>query len=176
MKKLAVLARMMIVLLCVLGLVGSSWAGFKIEIDEQTKGEIGFWTQVWYQWVEDGKKVDGGREDLNDFMIRRAYLYMKGQVTDYVSFFVHLASDRIGQEGLDNSGLGLGSGVAWRDLWITLNLYESLKIQAGRMYVPLTRNYGTTSTKCMLTTDLAFLQGAYEATFFMPRRWDEMTV
>ncbi len=170
MKKLAVLARMMIVFLCVLGLVGSSWAGFKIEIDEQTKGEIGFWTQVWYQWVEDGKKVDGGREDLNDFMIRRAYLYMKGQVTDYVSFFVHLASDRIGQEGLDNSGLGLGSGVAWRDLWITLNLYESLKIQAGRMYVPLTRNYGTTSTKCMLTTDLAFLQGGIRSNIFYAQK------
>jgi hypothetical protein len=171
MKKLPVLAKMMMVLLCVCGMVSPSWAGIKMEIDEQTKGEVGIWMQAWYQWVEDGKnhgKIT--EEDLNDFMIRRAYMYLKGQVTDLVSFFTNLSSDRVGQQGLDESGLGLGSGVAWRDLWITLHLHEALKIQMGRMYVPLTRNYGTTSTKCMMTTDLPFLQGGIRSNIFYAQK------
>ena len=163
MKKLVGLVKIMTVVLFVCGIVSPSWAGIKMEIDEQTKGEVGIWMQTWFQHVEDGKN---GNENLNDFMIRRAYMYLKGQVTEHVSFFTHIASDRIGQDGLDNSSLGLGSGVAWRDLWITLNLHEALKIQMGRMYVPLTRNYGTTSTKCMLTTDLPFLQGGVRGSIF----------
>jgi hypothetical protein len=99
-------------------------------------------------------------------MIRRAYLYLKGNVTDLVSFFTHVASDRVGQDGLSDSDMGLGTGVAWRDLWITLNVHEHLKVQMGRMYVPLTRNYGTTSTKAMLTTDLPFLQGGIRGSIF----------
>ena len=163
MKKLVGLVKIMTVVLFVCGIVSPSWAGIKMEIDEQTKGEVGIWMQTWFQHVEDGKN---GNENLNDFMIRRAYMYLKGQVTEHVSFFTHIASDRVGQDGLDNSSLGLGSGVAWRDLWITLNLHEALKIQMGRMYVPLTRNYGTTSTKCMLTTDLPFLQGGVRGSIF----------
>ena len=175
MKKSAVLARMVIVLFFVCGMLGRSWAGIKMEIDEKTKGEVGIWMQTWYQWVEDGKIYGDRYEDLNDFMIRRAYMYLKGQVTDYVSFFTHVASDKVGMEmpaggTLDKSGMGLGSGVAWRDLWITLNLDEAFKIQMGRMYVPLTRNYGTTSTKCMLTADLPFLQGGSRGGIFYAQK------
>jgi hypothetical protein len=130
---------------------------------KQLGGEIGLWTQAWYQFVEHGKK-DGG--DLNDFMARRFYLYLKGDITPYLSFFTHIAADRVGQEGLDSPSVGLGSGIAIRDLWITLKLHEALKVQVGRMYVPLTRNYGTTSTKCMLTTDLPFLQGGVRGSIF----------
>jgi hypothetical protein len=162
MGKLAVLGKMMIVLLCICGMVSPCWAGIKMEIDEQTKGEVGIWMQTWFQYVEDGK----GNDDLNDFLIRRAYMYLKGQVTERVSFFTHIASDKVGMEGLDNPSVGLGSGVAWRDLWITFNLHKALKIQVGRMYVPLTRNYGTTSTKCMLTADLPFLQGGSRGGIF----------
>ncbi|RPI50111.1 MAG: porin, partial [Deltaproteobacteria bacterium] len=135
--------------------------------DNQLKGEIGAWTQVWYQYVEHGKK-DGG--DLNDFMARRFYLYLKGDITPYFSFFTHIAADRVGQEGLDSPSLGLGSGIAFRDLWITFKPSEALKVQAGRMYVPLTRNYGTTSTKCMLTTDLPFLQGGVRGNIFYAQK------
>lgn len=175
MKKLAVLAKMMIVLLCVWGMLSPCWAGIKMELDEKTKGEVGIWMQTWYQWVEDGKINGDEYEDMNDFMIRRAYMYLKGQVTDYVSFFTHIASDKIGMEKptggtLDKSGIGLGSGVAWRDLWITFNLHEAFKIQMGRMYVPLTRNYGTTSTKAMLTMDLPFIQGGSRGGIFYAQK------
>ncbi|MGD9245419.1 MAG: selenite/tellurite reduction operon porin ExtI [Desulfobacterales bacterium] len=175
MKNSAVLVRMVMVLFFVCGMVNPCRAGFKMEINEQTKGEIGIWMQASYQWVEDGKVNDSQFEDVNDFMIRRAYMYLKADVTKYVSFFTHLASDKVGFEtpsegDLDKSGLGLGSGVAWRDLWITVNLHEAFKIQMGRMYVPLTRNYGTTSTKCMLTADLPFLQGGSRGGIFYAQK------
>jgi hypothetical protein len=166
MKRLAVYAAMMFVVFFVSGMVSPSWAGIKADIDEQANLEVGIWAQPWFQWVEDGKVTATGTEDLNDFMIRRAYLYLKGNVTDLVSFFTHVASDRVGQDGLDNSSVGLGSGVAWRDLWVTLNFDKAFMVQAGRMYVPLTRNYGTTSTKTMLTTDLPFLQGGVRGSIF----------
>ncbi|NVM20658.1 MAG: hypothetical protein HWN68_02620 [Desulfobacterales bacterium] len=175
MKKLAVSAKVMIVFLCVCGLASPSWAGIKMKIDEQTKGGVGIWMQTWFQHVEDGK----GAEDLNDFILRRAYLYLKGQVTDQIGFFTHIASDKVGQEGLDKPEFGLGTGVAWRDLWITLKLHEALKIQMGRMYVPLTRNYGTTSTKCLLTADLPFLQGGSRGGIFYAQkvgRDDSLTI
>ncbi len=135
---------------------------------DQTSLKMGIWAQTWYQWVEDGKALTN--ENQSDFMIRRAYLYFKGQVTEHLSFFTHIASDKVGQEGLDNSGLGLGSGIAWRDLWIALKVNDSLKLQMGRMYVPLTRNYGTTSTKAMLTLDLPFLQGGSRGAIFYAQK------
>jgi len=160
MKRLAALAKMMLVLSCVLVMVGPSWAGFKAEIDDTTHAELGIWMQGWYQWVEDGK----GDEDLNDFLIRRAYMYLKGQVTEHVTFFTHLAQDKAGMDvGKDEPK---ADEVEWRDLWMTVELCPALKVQAGRMYVPLTRNYGTTSTKSMLTTDLSFLQGGSRGGIF----------
>lgn len=149
------------------------WAGFKFEYDEHVKGEIGLWCQAWYQHVEDGQDSDGdgmGDKGLNDFMIRRAYFYVKAETTHYLSLFMHIASDRIGQDGLDNSSFGLGSGVAFRDLWITLKPYDEFKLQVGRMYVPFTRNYGTTSTKALLTTDLDWGQGGVRSNIFYPSK------
>jgi len=149
-----------------------AWAGYKMEFGEHVNAEIGVWGQVWYQYVEDGK----GDEGLNDFMLRRGYFYLKGNVTQYLSFLTHLASDKIGMERIDNAGLltnadlSLGSGVTWRDAWATLNLHDWAKIQLGRMYVPLTRAYGTTSTKTMMTLDLPFLQGGSRGGIFYTQK------
>lgn len=145
-------------------LAGYSARGqYKLEIDEQTRAEIGIWGQAWYQFVENGKNNGA---DLNDFMIRRFYFYFKGQVTQYFSFFAHIAADRIGQEGLSIPSLGLGSGLTARDFWITFKPSEVFMLQAGRMYIPFTRQYGTTSTKAMLITDLPFLQGGVRGSIF----------
>lgn len=151
------------VLICFCWTAGIARAGVAFEIDDQTNVEIGFWTQLWYQFVEDGSP---NNDSQHDFMARRAYFNLQGQVTPYFGFFTHIAADRIGQQGLDNPSLGLGSGIAFRDLWLTLNLDEAFKIQAGRMYVPLTRSFGTTSTKTLLTTDLPFLQGGVRGNIF----------
>ena len=159
---------------CVLGVVvcfcwagSAAHAGAAFKIDDQTSLEIGFWAQGWYQYVEQGTANETA---LHDFMARRAYLSLKGQVTPYFEFFTHITADRLGQEGLDNPSQGLGSGVAFRDLWITVNLDEAFKIQIGRMYIPLTRSFGTTSTKALLTTDLPFLQGGVRGTVFFANK------
>lgn len=146
---------------------GTAHAGAVFKIDDQTHLELGFWAQGWYQYVEEGT---ANEKDLHDFMFRRAYLSLKGQITPYFELFTHITADRLGQEGLDIPSQGLGSGVALRDLWITANLNEAFKIQIGRMYVPLTRSFGTTSTKALLTTDLPFLQGGVLGTVFYANR------
>ncbi|RJQ65846.1 MAG: hypothetical protein C4519_26940 [Desulfobacteraceae bacterium] len=171
---MTVLRRAGTVLATLFLLTGSlAYAGVKFELGDQAKGEIGFWSQVWYQYVEDGKdsNSDGVRDKgLNDFMIRRAYLSIRGEATPYLDFFTYIATDRIGQQDMDSPGLGVGSGVAFRDLWITLKPHEAFKIQAGRMYVPFTRNYGTTSTMALLTTDLDWGQGGVRSNIFYPNK------
>ncbi|MDA3916563.1 MAG: selenite/tellurite reduction operon porin ExtI [Deltaproteobacteria bacterium] len=162
---------MVLILICFIG--SFSWAGFKFKINDSTKGEIDFWTQAWYQYAEKASDSNGDNildEDVNDFMIRRAYFSISGESTPYLSFFTHIAADRIGQNNLNDSSLGLGSGVAFRDLWITLKPSDALKLQVGRMYVPFTRNYGTTSTKSLLTTDLDWAQGGIRGNIFYPSK------
>ncbi|MGM0577387.1 MAG: porin [Myxococcota bacterium] len=133
---------------------------------------VGLWVQGWYQYVEDARDGDGdgaAKQDLHDFLFRRAYLSLKGTVTPWLGFFAHFAGDRFGQSGLDRPGVGLGSGLAFRDGWVTIRLLgDALQIQGGRMYVPFTRNYGTTSTKALLTTDLDWIQGGYRGGIFYP--------
>lgn len=134
--------------------------------------ELGWWGQAWYQWVEEGKvNADKGTtDDLSDFVFRRSYFYIKGTATQWLSFFAHLAGDRYGQEGqMDDSGKGLGSGVGFRDGWVNLKLCgDEAQLQLGRMYVPFTRNYGTTSTKALMTLDLDWFQGGIRGGIFYP--------
>ncbi len=134
--------------------------------------ELGLWTQGWYQYVQD---ATGGEaeldQDLHDLLVRRVYLSVKGGATPWLGFFIHFAGDRFGQQGLDNPGSGLGTGLALRDGWIAVKLLEGqVNLHVGRMYIPFTRNYGTTSTKALLTTDLDWTQGGYRGGIFYPSR------
>ena len=129
------------------------------------KIKAGMRVQAWYQYVEDGKG-DNHDKTLNDFMIRRAYFYIKGQATEKVGFFAHLVADRIGQDGLDKPSMGLGSGFAVRDAWVNYKFNDACIFQIGRMYIPFTRNYGTTSTFGLLTLDLPFTQGGVRGGIF----------
>jgi hypothetical protein len=137
--------------------------GLKKFLDDR-EFKIGFRTQGWYQFIEDG--TDSGDDGLNDFMVRRAYLYAKGKVTKDMGFFAHIAADRIGQHGLSNSGMGLGTGIAVRDAWVHYDYNDSFKVKLGRMYIPFTRNYGTTSTFAMLPMELTFAQGGVRGGIF----------
>lgn len=134
---------------------------------------VGYWGQAWYQYV-DGIDRDGdGKWDdhLNDFMVRRSYFSVSGTVTSNLSVFMHYAGDRIGQEGVDNPSVGLGSGLAVRDAWVNYKvLGNDLMVQVGRMYIPFTRNYGTTSTKALLTTELDWGQGGIRSGIFYPSK------
>lgn len=132
--------------------------------------DLGFWTQGWYQYISrDRLDLEGGG-GRSDFLLRRAYFSIRGTINPQVSFFAHIAGDRLGQEGLaNNPGVGLGSGLALRDGWINFRLLDdNLMVQLGRMYVPFTRNYGTTSTKGLLNLDLDWAQGGYRGSIFYP--------
>jgi hypothetical protein len=131
---------------------------------EEHKLKAGLRLQTWYQFVEDG--TSGGDKNLNDFMIRRFYITLKGEVLPNLGFFSNIANDRLGQDGLDNSSMGLGSGIAIRDAWIYYNLHPAFQVQMGRMYIPFTRNYGTTSTFFLLPLDLGFTQGGVRGNIF----------
>lgn len=163
-----------------LALVPGSAAAQEVYRDGDRSLSVGLWAQGWYQYLEEGAGEAGDRADLSDFMLRRVYVSLDGTVTPWLGFFVHVAGDRFGQRGLDAPGLGLGTGLAVRDAWVRLRLAgEALQVHAGRMYVPFTRNYGTTSTKALLTTDLDWIQGGYRGGIFYPNtvgRDDGVTV
>lgn len=145
--------------LCVLPAFG----GAKTKIDDDRWFEVGARVQAWYQSVD-----EEGAPHMNDFMVRRAYLYLQGQIAPKFTFFTHIAGDRLGQQGVDTPGSGLGTGFSLRDGWIAYAPFEELKIQAGRMYIPFTRSFGTESTFALLTTDLPFMQGGVRAKTFFP--------
>lgn len=126
--------------------------------------EVGARVQGWYQAVEDAAP-DGST--ASDFLVRRAYVYLTGSFpTQHVSLFAHVAGDRIGQQGLDNAGLGLGTGIALRDGWVAWEPTPAFRVQAGRMYVPFTRAFGTESTFTLLSTDLPTTQGGGRGALF----------
>ncbi|MCK9173497.1 MAG: hypothetical protein AB7T15_06315 [Desulfuromonas sp.] len=149
---------------------------FSVEIYRKDDLSInaGWWGQVWAQSVSNMDTDSDGRFDdqLNDLLLRRSYFYLSGTITTELGFFVHYASDKLGMDEMNNdSSNGLGSGLAVRDAWISYRLLgNDLIVQAGRMYVPFTRDYGTTSTKALLTTDLDWGQGGHRSTIFYPSR------
>jgi hypothetical protein len=141
----------------------SALCGVKTNLDDDRWFEIGLRTQVWYQSVHEEDSPH-----INDFMARRVYLYTTGQVAKNLTFFAHIAGDRLGQEGVDTAGSGLGTGISVRDAWIAYAPFDGLRIQAGRMYIPFTRAFGTESTFALLTLDLPLAQGGVRTKPFFP--------
>jgi len=161
-------------MLCIfvgLMLIPSAAGAVEVYRDGDMAFDVGFWGQAWYQYVNDYDRDGDGDwdDDLHDFMVRRGYFSLNGTLTPKLSFFVHYSGDRLGQEGLDDSGKGLGSGLALRDGWVNYKVFgDDLMLQIGRMYIPFTRDYGTTSTKAMLTTELNWGQGGIRSGIFYP--------
>lgn len=125
--------------------------------------KVGARLQGWYQAVEAGA-LDGST--LNDFVLRRGYVHLTGTFPSDITLFAHVAADRVGQQGLDNPGIGLGSGLALRDAWIAWSPTPAFRLQLGRMYVPFTRTFGTESTFTLLTVDLPSSQGGTRGGIF----------
>lgn len=144
----------LLIALCLPGLPASA--------QEPPAVQLSAWAQGWYQGL--GEAEPGTAS--HDFMLRRVYVGLQGRRGARLSAFAHLAVDRLGQQGLDQPGLGLGSGLAVRDAWVRFDLHDAARLQLGRMYLPLTRSYGTTSTRYLLTGDLPFLQGGIRGSIF----------
>jgi hypothetical protein len=156
--------RVLVSALVFIGLCAScALAGVKTKLDDDRWFEVGARFQGWYQSV-----YEAYSPHLNDFMLRRAYLYTEGQVAPGFTFYAHFAGDRIGQDGTDTPGSGLGTGFSVRDAWIAYSPFNELKIQAGRMYVPFTRAFGTESTFTLLPLDVPITQGGVRAKGFFP--------
>lgn len=128
---------------------------------------FGLRLQGWYVGEQKGAP-DGSA--AHDFLLRRGYLSISGKLTSTLSAFTHVAGDRIGQAGLDAPGLGLGSGLALRDAWIAWQPSAAFRVQAGRMYVPFTRAFGTESTFTLLAVDLPQTQGGGRGALFYPSK------
>lgn len=162
------------VLLSLMLVITATQSAQAIEVynSDDTRVNIGFWGQSWYQYISDFD-IDGDgkwNQSHHDFLFRRAYFYVNATLTPRWQFFVHYAADRLGTDGLEgDAGKGLGTGLALRDGWIRFNAWDNnVIVQAGRMYIPFTRNYGTTSTKSLLTLDLNWSQGGYRGGIFYP--------
>ena len=167
MKRLSKSVRMLRLPLIVVFLthlsVISALCGVKTKLDDDKWFEVGLRTQAWYQSVHEEDSPH-----INDFMLRRVYFYLTGQAAKNLTFFTHIAGDRLGQEGVDVAGSGLGTGLSVRDAWIAYAPFNELKIQAGRMYIPFTRAFGTESTFTLLTLDLPLAQGGVRTKPFFP--------
>ena len=141
-----------------------SWS-LEVYRDGDRSLDIGFWGQAWFQSVEDGKDKDGdgiNETDLNDFLVRRAYMSIKGTATPMLDFFVHYALDRAGQDGAG----GANRDIELRDGWMRVKLVdEAVMLNLGRMYVPITR---TPSTKSLMMIDLDWTQGGVRGGSFYP--------
>lgn len=118
--------------------------------------QAGVRLQMWAQQIQRGA-TNGA--DMADFSIRRAYLYAGGALNPYFSGFLQAAGDRIGQANItENTGLGIGSGFALRDAWISAKPDEVFQLQFGRMFVPFMRISGTESPFAQMGTDVASFQ------------------
>ncbi len=161
--------------LLVIFLIPQIAGAMEIYKNDDFKVKAGFWGQAWYQTVSDGRDTDGdGKQDstIYDTLIRRAYFYAGADYRQYISTFIHVAGDRIDQDYMhDRPSLGLGSNLVVRDWWVDFNLWQNMvRLKVGRMYVPLTRNYGTTSTKSLLSLDLNWAQGGIRGGIFYPSK------
>lgn len=90
-------------------------AGVTFTIDDDKELELGWWMQGWYQYTGEERQGAG----VSDFILRRNYFSLRGELAPWFGAFTHIASDRIGQDGLDQPSLGLGSGIAFRDAFPT---------------------------------------------------------
>jgi len=146
----------------------STWTGSSTaQAEDLPSLTFGLRLQGWYVG-EQRAAADGGA--AHDFLLRRAYLAVTGKLSSSVSAFAHVSGDRIGQAGLDNPGQGLGTGLALRDAWIAWQPSAAFRVQAGRMYVPFTRAFGTESTFALLAVDLPQTQGGGRGALFYPSK------
>jgi len=146
----------------------ATWAGNSTARAEDLPSlTFGLRLQGWHVAEQRGA-ADGGTS--RDFLLRRGYLAVTGKLSASVSAFAHVAGDRIGQTGLDVPGQGLGSGLALRDAWIAWQPSAAFRAQAGRMYVPFTRAFGTESTFALLAVDLPQTQGGGRGALFYPSK------
>lgn len=89
-----------VVLLSLMLVMAATRSARAIEVynSDDTRVNIGFWGQSWYQFISDFD-IDGDgiwNQSHHDFLFRRAYFYVNATVNPRWQFFVHYAADRLG--------------------------------------------------------------------------------
>jgi len=126
-------------------------AGVKLSVDQDTYVKVGYRLQVWGQFAEN--QAASGRDYQKDFRFRRNRIWIQGQINNWVRFF-YQTDERAG--GLRDES-GTSGGLETRDAWITLDLADYFKIQAGIFKVPFSRQRNE-SGFAQLALDFAFVE------------------
>ncbi len=157
------------IILLILTLPGIVTAAVKHQISDDVSVEFSFLGQAWMQYASD-LSLSSGTRDINDFIFRRAYFIIRSQIGRKANLFTIIGGDRLGQEGLNDSANGLGSGLAIREAWLAYSFHPAFQVQLGRMYIPFTRNFGTTLPLSLMTIDMNFTQGGVRGNIFYPSK------
>ena len=120
----------------------------KVKINEDTGLTLGFMLQTFYLHNDDDLVAPS---DENEFLVRRARLRLKGDVTKYFSAFMQteFADDNLRDP--NQSGLS-GGDVRMIDALITVKPWEFFQINVGELMSPASRQ-NTTNPGAMMTFD-----------------------
>ena len=93
------------------------------------------WLGIHYllQVRADFQEASAGDGWSKDFYLRRSRIILKGQITDYISFFMETDDFNIGKTGNDVNG---GNNIFTQDAFVTFKVVDAFKVSAGLMLVP----------------------------------------
>ena len=119
-----------------------SWAGVKLQIDQDSNLELGFRLQTQFL-SSTNSQADANEDHEEKFDLRRARLWLEGNVTKWFKFFIQMGNN-IGP-GTDNET----EDVLLIDGFINLHLHDFAQIIMGEHMAPAGREHLTTSAAMM---------------------------
>jgi len=129
----------------------ASWAGVEVKIDQDYNFELGFRLQT--QFISSTNiKANGSGNHEEKFELRRARIWVEGDVTKWFKFFIQMGNN-IGP-GTDNDT----NDILLIDGFINLHLHDLAQIIMGENMVPAGREHLTTSA-AMLAIDRPGITG-----------------
>jgi len=119
-----------------------SWAGVKLQIDQDSNLELGFRLQT-QLFSSTNSQADANQDHEEKFDLRRARLWLEGNVTKWFKFFIQMGNN-IGP-GTDNET----EDVLLIDGFLNLHLHDFAQIIMGEHMAPAGREHLTTSAAMM---------------------------
>jgi hypothetical protein len=119
-----------------------SWAGVKLNINEDSSIELGFRMQTQFL-SSTNSNADSSGDHEEKFTIRRASIRVGGNVTKWVKFFLQIGNND--EPGTDNDV----NDVEMIDAYINLHLHDLAQVIMGELLVPSSRQHLTSSAALM---------------------------
>jgi hypothetical protein len=145
-------------LVAILGVVGSlpsAEAAVKIG-DDKTFLNISPYFHMWYE--HRGAGAPNGEDGLEDFRIRRARLWMDGQIgSPFITFEFQLAHDGFENGTFRSTATAEAAATRILDLVASLNFHEAFKLRFGHMYSPFDREFHNTANSRQMALDYSFI-------------------